>query len=373
MLVFQCLSAQLPFSEDHEDKHHHSVNQCIVHGLEVPYDLVQCKEIVFAIVILLNSFDLFYRFVMRLFPLIFCSFALLLLCSCGDEGAKQSEVPLSPGNGFGGPGMAQASPGYFAVDRNKMEGRHIEESHLLSIDAQPDNLKTIYDRDYKKCLEVGCEIMNSTYTDHSRAELNVLLPPDKLVEFLSSVEQGAGKILTHTVNTVDRSLEYIDVEAELKSQEALEGRLTRLLESDKTKTVEDIIAVETELRRVKQSLDSARGKLKFLQKVTALVTVRIAYIVSSDHLDIDYNVLNQSLTRSSQKFIQSLADVITFVARVLPWLPVYFLGLWAFVKMLRISLGKGFFSSLRSKRRKASENEDAGQVSDGVKADAGTT
>ena len=47
MLVFQCLSAQLPFSEDHEDKHHHSVNQCIVHGLEVPYDLVRCKEIVF--------------------------------------------------------------------------------------------------------------------------------------------------------------------------------------------------------------------------------------------------------------------------------------------------------------------------------------
>lgn len=47
MLVFQCLSAQLPFSKDHEDKHHHSVHQCIVHSLEVPYDLVRCKEIVF--------------------------------------------------------------------------------------------------------------------------------------------------------------------------------------------------------------------------------------------------------------------------------------------------------------------------------------
>lgn len=46
MLVFQCLSAQLPFSEDHEDKHHHNSVQNIVHSPEVPYDCGACKEIV---------------------------------------------------------------------------------------------------------------------------------------------------------------------------------------------------------------------------------------------------------------------------------------------------------------------------------------
>lgn len=46
MLVFQCLSAQLPFSEDHEDKHHHKIIQNIAHSLAVSYDLMQRKEIV---------------------------------------------------------------------------------------------------------------------------------------------------------------------------------------------------------------------------------------------------------------------------------------------------------------------------------------
>lgn len=251
---------------------------------------------------------------MRYFSLIFCSFALLLLCSCSEE-SDSSQLPVPSGRGQALPGMSEASPGYNGDSRQKTEGRHIEESHTFSIDALPESLKSIYESDYKKCLEIGCEITNSTYTDRSRAELNALVPPEKLAEFLSSVEQGSGKILTHTVNTVDRSLEYIDVEAEFKSQEALEARLTRLLESDKTKTVDDIIKIESELRRVKQSLDSARDKLKFLQKITQMVSVRIFYQVSQENLDIDYDVLTQSFNRSSAKFINSAADVISLSPR----------------------------------------------------------
>ena len=47
MLVFQCLSAQLPFFEDYEDKHHHNIIQNIAHSLAVSYDLMQRKEICF--------------------------------------------------------------------------------------------------------------------------------------------------------------------------------------------------------------------------------------------------------------------------------------------------------------------------------------
>jgi chromosome segregation ATPase len=61
----------------------------------------------------------------------------------------------------------------------------------------------------------------------------------------------------------DVTEQYIDVQARLKNKYVLRDRLKQILE--KAVTVQDVLAVETELNRVQSDIDSMEGQIKSLQ------------------------------------------------------------------------------------------------------------
>jgi hypothetical protein len=108
----------------------------------------------------------------------------------------------------------------------------------------------------------------------------VRLPVDHFEPFMEAVNK-LGVVQTNArdsqsvLDTKDVSEEYADVEGRLKNKKAEEERLLKHLDKS-TGNLQDILAVERELTRVRGEIEQSQRRLKVLQNLTALATVTIA-------------------------------------------------------------------------------------------------
>lgn len=232
----------------------------------------------------------------------------------------------------------RSKPSEKVVDRSKLAKRRVAETHTLNIEILHDNLAPRYDRDFQKCLDLGCEIQNSNMSNRLNGYILARVPPKNLGTYLDFLTIGNGELKSHAVNTQDKTLSYLDTEARLKSQEELRERLKSLLQ--KADTVDNIIRIETELARVEKELDSAVNSLRHLKNITGMATVRVNYSVPYQDIQVQYDDLKNSFTRAWQEFIENIANVITFIGAVLPWLPVVIGGLWLLLTTIRFAFRK---------------------------------
>lgn len=287
---------------------------------------------------------------MRLLALIPVLVCVLCLGACKESETYGQAESFSRGGASSGMIAADyvsqsklsASPSKMALNREKFGNRRIAETHNLNIETIPEGLKSLYDRDFQQCLALGCEIVSSNVNAKNSAAIHARIDPKNLVAYLDFLGNGPGDLKSHNVTADDKTLEYIDTDAKIKNLEALRVRLIRLLDSPKAENVDQILRIERELNRVEQQLDSAIGSLRHLQTITGMATVHSRYTVPHYNVEIRYYELKNSFKRAYQGLITSVANVVRFVGGVLPWIPVWVIGLWIFVKAIKFAFGKGF-------------------------------
>ncbi len=76
------------------------------------------------------------------------------------------------------------------------------------------------------------------------------------------------------IDATDRTAQHVDLTARLKSQQALEARLIKLLD-DRTDDLKTIIEVETKLASVRQTIEQIQGMLRTLNDQIALTTITL--------------------------------------------------------------------------------------------------
>lgn len=296
------------------------------------------------------------KIVMRFASVFVC---LLLLAGCNPEdGGDAHQVGALESVGFAAPAhkmaradvsQVKAPPSNMALDRAQFNDRRIAETHSLEVETEPDDLKLRYDRDFQKCLSLGCEIINSNVQSRQSAFINARIAPEMLAEYLDFLGSGVGELKSHGVRADDKTLQYIDTDAKIKNLEALKARLVKLLDSPKAENINQILQIERELNRVEQQLDSAKGALRHLQTITGKATVNARYSAPYRDIEIQYYDLKNSFKRAWQNFIRSIAEVIEYVGGIVPWIPVWFIGLWVFVKLVRFAFGKVRLPFLKKK------------------------
>jgi hypothetical protein len=79
---------------------------------------------------------------------------------------------------------------------------------------------------------------------------------------------------TVSVNAEDVSEEYVDVTARAENARRLETRLVDLL-ARRTGKLEDVLAVERELARVREEIERYEGRLRFLRTRAAFSTLAV--------------------------------------------------------------------------------------------------
>jgi hypothetical protein len=111
-------------------------------------------------------------------------------------------------------------------------------------------------------------------TGHSRrGTWKVRVPVERFESFVNSAK-GLGELISAGTNSQDVSEEFYDVEARLRNKTKEEERLLKLLE-DRPGKLEDVIAIERELSRVREEIERMQGRLRVLTDLTTLTTVTL--------------------------------------------------------------------------------------------------
>lgn len=172
-----------------------------------------------------------------------------------------------------------------------------------------------------KVQQLGGRLDNigtSTTDGHFSATLTLRIPSDKFDGFLQYLGE-LGKVESTNVSVTDVTLEYRDTEARIKTLESSIAGLRELLE--KSASVEELLAVETQLTSHQGELDGLKAQLRVLEDQVSMSTL---------DLELRTNFAYQSPDDSfSSAFWEGWQNLVNFTKVLVRMLPM--LLLWAIV------------------------------------------
>ena len=182
------------------------------------------------------------------------------------------------------------------------------------------------------------ETDRTSYTHSQRtATWKIRVPVDRFDAFLTAVGT-LGEMPQSHLDSQDVSQEYYDLEARIANKQKEETRLQKHL-ADSTGKLEDILAVERELSRVRGEIEQAQGRHRFLSSQSALSTVTITASELKDYTPPIRPTFAARIGRTFQRSIDQLVEfgknLLLVVVAVAPWLPIGALLLWPAWRLVR--------------------------------------
>lgn len=105
-----------------------------------------------------------------------------------------------------------------------------------------------------------------------RGWMTVRVPTDQYEDFVAAVAK-LGVVKFQSEATSDVTQEYVDLSARLENLRAQEVRLREFFEA--AKNVKDMLAVETELGRVRGEIESLDAQVTYLERQSAMATITV--------------------------------------------------------------------------------------------------
>ncbi|MCA8980409.1 MAG: DUF4349 domain-containing protein [Planctomycetes bacterium] len=147
-----------------------------------------------------------------------------------------------------------------------------------------------------------------------------------------------GTVLREELDTRDITDEFYDVEARLMGARKLEARLLEMLTSD-TRALSEVLKVENELARVRETIERYEGKLRLWESLVALSTLTIELVETAVAPVAETPPLTARLGHTFDRSWSALLAVgealVHLLVAVSPWiLPAAFLA-WSSVLVSR--------------------------------------
>lgn len=150
------------------------------------------------------------------------------------------------------------------------------------------------------------------------------IPVERFQIFLEEA-QTLGEVIRNLTDAQDVTDEFFDIEARLKNKRVEEERLIEHLKKS-TGKLEDILACERELTRVRGEIEQAQGRLQKLDKLSTMTTVTITLTERKDYVPPTAPTMS---TRISRVFGDSLENLRAFgeelflvLVALTPWSPI---------------------------------------------------
>lgn len=83
------------------------------------------------------------------------------------------------------------------------------------------------------------------------------------------------------INAKDVTAEYIDIESRLENRKKVEKRFQEILQQ--AKNIKEILDVENEIRKIREEIDAAEGRLKYLRDQVSFSTINLTYYQKLDY------------------------------------------------------------------------------------------
>jgi len=189
------------------------------------------------------------------------------------------------------------------------------------------------------CHDAGpsiCVVLSSYYVDLSDGEIDGVLKFSAVKSYMddfrhslpSDVEQAEGVVSSSAATVEDLTRTIIDTEANLSAQKTLRDRLVILLERDDAE-LGDLLKVERELARVQGEIDSTESYLRTLRGRVNRDLMTVSYSPLYEYeKPSPFAPLTKALGGVVAAVASSLAAVILFIAKAIPWLLLAVPGIW---------------------------------------------
>ena len=166
------------------------------------------------------------------------------------------------------------------------------------------------------------------------AYLDVRIPSSDLDATVASITD-LGEVQEISVNTVDVSLQKVDLDARIEVLEAAISRLTTLLVS--AETTADLITIESALAERQAELDSLQSQRDYLSDQTLFATLSINLITPVDATPSDPDGFLDGLMRGWESVLAFFAGTVVWAGILLPWigLVVVLVALGWFIARIR--------------------------------------
>ena len=155
---------------------------------------------------------------------------------------------------------------------------------------------------------------------------------DKLID---GILVQSVKIDNKTINAEDVTSEFVDAEARLKSKKEAEEQFAQILK--KANTINDILAVQEQLRAIREEIESYQGKLKYLNDKVNYCTVNIKFYERADYIPTPETGF---FYRVSKAFVTGWQGVVAFFIGLIylwPFLLITLLTLYFIRRMIKKS------------------------------------
>lgn len=148
---------------------------------------------------------------------------------------------------------------------------------------------------------------------------------------------GIGSVESVNTSVEDVGEEYVDVTARVTNARRLEERLVSLL-ATRTGKLEDVLAVERELARVRQEIERYEGRLRFLRTRAAISTLTVTVHEPAPLLGQSpgENPIASALRQAWRNFVGFIAALIASMGVLIP-LAALVAAAWVIYKRVKRS------------------------------------
>ncbi|MFH1349238.1 MAG: DUF4349 domain-containing protein [Patescibacteria group bacterium] len=158
--------------------------------------------------------------------------------------------------------------------------------------------------------------------DSPSANLTVRVPEEILMDTIMFIREQGIKVVNETVSGEDVTEEFTDNQARLNNLEASEEQFLSIMK--RAGKIEDVLAVQRELERVRESIERIEARQKYLKESAAMSRIQVYISTDEDELPILEEdqwrplVVAKDALRSLIGFLQDIANGLIWVIIFLP-------------------------------------------------------
>ncbi len=270
--------------------------------------------------------------------------ALLVLAAmaavgCADNQSTELAVASRANMAFGSAPPAAEKAASEAADPSATAGRKI--IYNAHVDLVTEDLGLLDSTLAKLIAAQKAYIADSERTGSAgssrRGMWKVRVPVEGYDAFVKGVV-ALGELVSVKADSQDVSEEYYDLDARQLAKKVEEARLLKHL-TESTGKLEDILAVERELSRVRIEIERMQGRLRALANLTSLATVTVTASEIKGYVPPQAPTLATRIGRTFADSVDSLRQfgesLLLACVACAPWLPIIALGLGAFAWIAR--------------------------------------
>ena len=270
-------------------------------------------------------------------------FTLLTACSRAENTSLTSEKASPSGtDSSGGKMMSNAPVAQVSLDQAEqtqtapiVTERKIIRNADLQLEANaPEEAQAKISRIAESkggfVVETEAGASDARAATRDTVTMTVRVPSAKFDEALNEIRQTASRVIVETIKGEDVTEEFIDIEARLKTQKALEAQFLEIMK--RSNSVADALNVQTEIARVRGEIEKIEGRKRFLESQASLSTVKIRLqtpAAFSANTAGFFGKLGQAFGSGFDAALSFILFFVTALTALLPFflfivLPVYF-------------------------------------------------